>query len=214
MRLVDDQEAVEQFAADGADEAFGDRVRSRCAHRRLDDLDDDGGGELVVVVADQEPERPVGVVEVHEQVAGLLGQPRSGRVRGDAQDVHSAGGVLDDEERVEPVQRDRVAMEQVAGQDRLGLRVEELGPGRPAPPRRRLDARRVENPPHCGGADLVAESDEFPVHPPIPQVGFWVARRTVRARTPGGWRVGLPARARWSSGVGRAGGASAGSSPG
>ena len=31
----------------------------------------------------------------------------------------------------QPVQRDRVEVEQVAGQDRLGLRVEELRPGRP-----------------------------------------------------------------------------------
>jgi hypothetical protein len=35
--LVDDQQTVEKFAADGADEAFGDRVGPRCPHRRLDD---------------------------------------------------------------------------------------------------------------------------------------------------------------------------------
>jgi hypothetical protein len=34
-------------------------------------------------------------VEVHVQVARQLGQPRSGRVRGDAQDVCPAGVVLD-----------------------------------------------------------------------------------------------------------------------
>jgi len=38
---------------------------------------------------------------------------------GDAEDVYSAGGVLDDEERVEPVHGDGVDMEQVAGEDRL-----------------------------------------------------------------------------------------------
>lgn len=74
------------------------------------------------------------VVQVHEQVARLLGQPRCGRVRGDAEDVHTAGGVLDDEERVEPVQCDRVEVEQVAGHDGLGLRVEELGPSLSGPP--------------------------------------------------------------------------------
>jgi hypothetical protein len=36
-------------------------------------------------------------------------------MRGDAEDVHPAGGVLDDEERVEPPQRDRLEVEQVAG---------------------------------------------------------------------------------------------------
>jgi hypothetical protein len=38
VSLVDDQKTVEEFAAEGADEAFGDRVRPWRAHRRLDDL--------------------------------------------------------------------------------------------------------------------------------------------------------------------------------
>ena len=42
------------------------------------------GGELGVAVADEEPEAAVAVVEVHEQVAGLLGEPGAGRVGGDA----------------------------------------------------------------------------------------------------------------------------------
>jgi hypothetical protein len=44
--------------------------------------------------------------------------------------------VLDDEEGVEPAQADRVEMEQVAGHDCLGLRLEELQPGRHGPLRR------------------------------------------------------------------------------
>jgi len=35
---VEDQESVEEFAADRPDEALGDRVRSRCLHRRLEDV--------------------------------------------------------------------------------------------------------------------------------------------------------------------------------
>jgi hypothetical protein len=109
---VDDQDTVEQFAADGPDEAFGDRVRPWRPHRRLDDSDVDGGEdgvecgrELGVAIADEEPEELVGIVEVHEQVAGLLGQPGAGWVGGDAEDVPPAGGVLDDEE---PYKRCRV----------------------------------------------------------------------------------------------------------
>ena len=140
MALVDDQEAVEEFAADGADEAFGDRVRLRCPHRRRDDSDVDGGedgveggGELGVAVADEEPEASVGVVEVHQQVAGLLGEPGAGGVGGDAQDVHPPGGVLDDEEDVEAAQGDGVEVEQVAGEDGVGLRSRncaQVGPAR------------------------------------------------------------------------------------
>ena len=43
-------------------------------------------------------------------------------MRGDlAEDVYAAGGVLDDEERIQPAQRDGVEVEQVAGQDRVAL---------------------------------------------------------------------------------------------
>jgi len=54
VSLVDEEKTVEEFAADGADEAFGDRVGPRCPHWCADDLDIDGGehgveggGELV-----------------------------------------------------------------------------------------------------------------------------------------------------------------------
>jgi hypothetical protein len=40
---------------------------------------------------------------------------------GDAEDVDAAGGVLDDEERVEPVQVNGVEVKQVAGQDPVRL---------------------------------------------------------------------------------------------
>src|SRR5689334_19653170 len=103
MPLVHDQDAVEEFAADGADEPFGDRVGPRRPHRRPEDANVGGGedgvegcGELGVPIADEEPEATAGVVEVHEQVAGLLGEPRAGRVGGDTNDVYAAGGVLDD----------------------------------------------------------------------------------------------------------------------
>ena len=96
MALVGDQDAVEEFASDAADEAFGDRVGSRCPHRCLDDADPERGehgvegcGELGVAVPDEEPEAAAGVVEVHGEVAGLLGQPGAGRVGGNAEDVHA-----------------------------------------------------------------------------------------------------------------------------
>jgi len=94
-------------------------------------------------------------------------KPGSGRMSGDAEDVDAAGGVLDDEERVEPVQGNRVEVEPVAGQDRLGLRSEELRPGRTGASRCGIDAGRAEDSPDGGGADLVAESGEFAVHAPI-----------------------------------------------
>src|SRR4051812_26826787 len=90
VSLVEDQDSVEEFAPDGADEAFGDGVGPRRPYGRLDDRDVEGGedgveggGELGVSIADEESEPLAGVVEVHGQVAGLLGQPGGSRVRGD-----------------------------------------------------------------------------------------------------------------------------------
>ena len=75
-----DQEVVEAFAAQRADEAFGDGVRSRCPDRGADDADVgagehgvEGGGELAVPVADQEPELLGAVAEVHAAGCGPVG---------------------------------------------------------------------------------------------------------------------------------------------
>jgi hypothetical protein len=126
--LVDDQGAVEEFTADGADDEFGDGVGPQRPHRCPDDADVDGRehrvecrGELAVAVADQELDAAAGVVEVDEQVAGLLCQPGAGGMRTDAEDVDPAGGVLDHEERVQPAQGDGLEVEQVAGQDGVRL---------------------------------------------------------------------------------------------
>jgi hypothetical protein len=77
-----DQQVVEAFAAQCADEAFGDRVGPRRAHWGADDADVGAGehrvecgGELAVPVTDQEPKLLGSVTEVYEQVAGLLGDP-------------------------------------------------------------------------------------------------------------------------------------------
>jgi hypothetical protein len=68
VALSSDQDVVEAFPAQGADEAFGDRVRPRCPDWGADDAavgasecGVEGGGELAVPVADQEPE-PIGAV--------------------------------------------------------------------------------------------------------------------------------------------------------
>src|ERR671921_1661769 len=66
-----DQEVVEALPAQGADEAFRDRVRSRCSNRCADDADVgagehgvERGSEFAVPVPNQEPERGGVVAEV------------------------------------------------------------------------------------------------------------------------------------------------------
>ena len=124
-----DQEVVEAFPSQSPYEPFCDRVRPGRPHRGADDphacAGEDGverSGELAVPVADQEPE-PVGAVaEVHQQVAGLLGDPGPGGMGGDPGDMYAAAVMLDDDEDVEAAQQDSVDVGEVDGEDGVGLR--------------------------------------------------------------------------------------------
>jgi hypothetical protein len=58
---------------------------------------------LGLAVTDQESEAACAVARVEHQVAGLLGHPSAGWVRGHAQDLDAPGDVLDDGEAVQPV---------------------------------------------------------------------------------------------------------------
>jgi hypothetical protein len=51
-----------------------------------------------------------------------------------------ADGDLHDKQDVDPLQTDRIDVQEVAGQHAHGRRSEELGPGRSGPPRRGIDA--------------------------------------------------------------------------
>jgi len=66
------------------------------------------------------------LVKVREEVAGLLGGPFAGWVQGDAQDADALGRVLDQGEDVGLGAVDQVGREEVACQDRVGLRTQEL----------------------------------------------------------------------------------------
>src|SRR3954452_8591873 len=94
--------------------------------------------------------------------------PGAGRVGGDAEDVHPAGGVLNDEERIQPAQGDRLQMQQVAGQDRVRLRPQEPAPRWFGPTRRGIDPGCLQDGPDGRGADPVAQPGELAVDSPVP----------------------------------------------
>ena len=66
------------------------------------------------------------LVKVQEEVAGLLGGPFPGGMDGDAEDADAPGRVLDYAQDVGLGAVAQVDREEVAGQDRLRLRAEEL----------------------------------------------------------------------------------------
>ncbi len=72
-------------------------------------------GELAVPVTDQEPDGAL--AQVHEKVAGLLDGPGSGRMGGNAQDVHGPRLDLHDEEDIHTTEQHGIDLQEVAGQD-------------------------------------------------------------------------------------------------
>jgi hypothetical protein len=83
-----------------------------------------------------------------DEVPGLLGHPRSGWVGGDAQDMNAAGGKLDHKQHIQALEQDGIDVEEVAGQDSLGLGGKELPPSQPRTAWRRVDACPFEEQPH------------------------------------------------------------------
>jgi len=111
----------------------------------------EGGGELGVPIAQQELDRACSFVEVHEQVPGLLRHPGVARMGGHTEDPDAAGGVLDHGQDVGGGAVEQVDGEEVGGQDRLGLGVQELRPGWSSASGCWWDPRVGEYLPHCRG---------------------------------------------------------------
>ena len=66
----------------------------------------EAGRELGISVTDQESELLGAVTEVHQQVAGLLGDPSPAGVSGDPREVDAAAAVLDHDEHVQAAEQD------------------------------------------------------------------------------------------------------------
>jgi hypothetical protein len=84
-----------------------------------------------------------------------------------------------------------VDVEQVAGQDRVHLSSQELGPRGSSSPAGGIDACGVQDLPDGGGADLVAETGEFAVDAAIPP-GQVLGGQTDGERAQPGWDRGAP----------------------
>src|ERR1019366_7827609 len=174
VALVPDQGAIEELAPAGLYPALHDRVHSGHPDTALDDLQpgiiEDGVervGELGVAVADQEFRRAAGVFQVHDQVPPELRGPGGRGVRGGAEDPDPPGGVLDDGEGVQARPGQGADLEEVTGQQGVGLTAQEAGPGQALPSGCGRDAVLVQDLPDGGGGDLDAEGREFAVDAPV-----------------------------------------------
>ncbi|MCA1822420.1 MAG: hypothetical protein LC644_11935 [Pseudonocardia sp.] len=119
----------------------------------------EGSGEFGFPVADQEAKGADLVTEVGQKVAGSLGGPRRGRVRGHAEQVHPPGVDFHFKQNAEAAQRDGVEGEEIGGQQPGGLRTQEGSPPGVCP------TRCGTQPVSCSGAARVVVSvAHFPPH--------------------------------------------------
>jgi hypothetical protein len=99
---------------------------------------------------------------------GLLGDPCAGRMAGRTQDVDAATGDLYHEEDVDALEEDGVDGEEIACENTGRLGSEERGPGGVESAGRRLDAGPVQDSPHGGDPDPVAEPEQLAVDASVP----------------------------------------------
>jgi hypothetical protein len=108
-----------------------------------------------------------GIVQVHQQVPGLLHYPRLDRVLRGSEDPDAAGAVLDDGQDVDLRAIEEIGGEEVHRQDSLRLGLQELRPARAVPARCRADASVLEDLPDRGRCHRDAESRELAVDPAV-----------------------------------------------
>jgi hypothetical protein len=107
MPLAENQHAVQELAAQRADQALADRVHPRRPDRAAQDpgaggLEDgvERAGEVRSAAADEELDVLESFVEAEGEVAGLLYGPLAGGLCGDAAQMHPAGPVLDEHQHI------------------------------------------------------------------------------------------------------------------
>jgi hypothetical protein len=184
VAFVDDEDPVEQLAAQGSDHSFADGVCSRCSRWTGQDADALGGedrvecpGEPGIPVAEQELHGGDTVAKVHHQVASGLSGPGLGGMGADPDQMGPAGTVLDGDQGVDPGEKHGVHVQEVHGQHRLSLGGEELAPGRTRPARRGTDTGVMQNLSHRGGGDAMTEPNQLALYPPVSQVRLSAAIR-------------------------------------
>jgi hypothetical protein len=143
----------------------------------------------------------------------LLHCPPAVRVRGQLQDMHTAGAHFHHEEHADPAQGDRaVDMEEIAHQLRDGLSARELPPGRAAALRRGRDPQPLQDPPHRRGSDADPQPQQFAPDPLVASARVLPRHLLDQHHDPGS-TGGIPSRRDRPTAIGPAASASSVASP-
>jgi hypothetical protein len=178
MGLVPDDRAVQELGTASADPAFSaiaftGGVRTLQSTVRIPASARTASNAAVKfepAVADHELDPMCLLAEVHQQVSGLLGGPRSGGMQSDSENPDAPAGVLDHGQDISLGAIEKVGCEEVAHHDRLGLGAQEQRPRRPAPPQRGIDARIFQDLPYWRCRDSYPEPGQFSMDPAVAPV--------------------------------------------
>jgi hypothetical protein len=96
-----------------------------------------------------------------------LYHPCGGWVRGGAQDPDPAAGVLDHREHVHSCPGQGGRLQEVAGQQGIGLGAQEVRPGGGGPFGCRIDSGFLQDLPYGGCGHLHAQDEQFAVQAPV-----------------------------------------------
>jgi hypothetical protein len=143
---------------------------------------------FAVTIMDQEPHPFEQAGEA--EVASLLNDPGSGRVRCATGEVDTPAAKLDEEEHVEAAQPDRLDGEEVAGEHARGLLSKERGPTQLGAPWRWLKPSRGKQTPDRARREAKTKLDHFTGDPLITPARV-LSRQPQHqfARGAAGWRT-------------------------
>src|SRR5664280_2563850 len=132
VTLIRHNHVVEQFAADGPDEALGVTVHLRGANSGLDGTDaeiPDSAGELVSICPVTISDHESGCRVPGECIDRLLAEPESGWVRRHVRKDKAPAFECQNHEDVKDLESDRGHGEHIDGNDALRLVTQEGAPG-------------------------------------------------------------------------------------
>ena len=110
-------------------------------------------------------------MEVHQEVASLLGGPFPGWMQGDAEDANAPGGVLDHGQDIGLDAVEQIDRKQVARQDRLGLGAQELRPSGLGSAQRWVDPCILQDLPCRRCRYLYSQAGQLAVDPAVAPFG-------------------------------------------
>jgi len=164
LPAAEDEEPVEAFASRAADPTLGVCVRVRCLDGRTDHgdpfaLEDviEAAAEFRVAIVDEEAGRLLAIIESHQQVPCLLGDPGACRLRRAGHELDPAALERDEEEHVDPFQPGGLDGEEITGERRRRVLAEEVPPGELVSLRRRrkaTDVAETETPRLCSSPTI------------------------------------------------------------